>query len=120
MKRVSFSVAKYLKEAGYPQGETDLQYVTKDVDTFKCGDIIDSFYENWAANNVIDAPFVMAVWLWLWREKGIQITRGIDFCCIWIPDEKGNYISKATIKKDDPEEAIEKAIEYLVENNLIE
>lgn len=55
----------------------------------------------------------MPLWLWLWREKRIWIqVRHID---------NGNWFKCWVTEQDysDPEEAIEKAIEYLVENDLI-
>lgn len=108
MKRVSFKVAQAIKEAGYPQ-EGDWWY-SKD------GKLSDWLMPH---QQEIYAPTYLDVWLWLWREKGIQITIGVDFCCIWVPDKEVNYMSKTTIKNNDPEEAIIAAIEYLVNNDLI-
>lgn len=139
MKRVSFPVAKALKEAGYPQtleeGYDEGYAITKV--RYKQYDRFDATWYTYIAQPETDlifsneyhypencgefcvSPICLEVWLWLWQEKDIQITRGIDFCCIWIPDEKGNYVSKATIKKDDPEDAIIASIEYLVTNKLL-
>lgn len=112
-KLVTYKVAKALKEAGYPQGGTPYQYVTKNYDTFKEGEVIDSFYENWAGNNVIDIPTYLSTWLWLWNTKNIQIE---------VADK--SYFAKAKVigkvfVETNPEEAFAKAIEYLVTNNLI-
>lgn len=116
MKIVSYSIAKAIKEAGYPQDITFYMYVTQDYSTFKEGELIDSFFAVSAGNNVVDAPTVMEVWLWLWRENIARIVIGSDTCYIWC--SKNNYkpIIRAT---KDPEETIEKAINYLAENNLI-
>ncbi len=64
-KRVSYTVAKAIKEAGYPQYENELEGVPK----------------------VLYVPTYFDVWLWLWREK--ELTR----MAIWdkIADIKGNY-----------------------------
>lgn len=100
MKRVTFKVAKALKEAGYPQESTE-------------GIVSLSRYSS-ETHSFILIPFVMEAWLWLWREKRLWLqVRHIGSCnwfkC-WVTDAQ-DY--------DDPEEAIEQAIKYLVENDLI-
>ena len=102
MKRVSFEVAKAIKDAGYPQENCSLYYN-------KYG-AIDGYLGH---NTAI--PYVMEAWLWLWREKKIYF--GI---------ESESYPHLGTCLNDyedmpylDPEEAIIAAIEYLVTNNLI-
>lgn len=100
MERVSFKVAKAIREAGYPQN------YEKDSYTNLNGGI-------WVK------PTYMEVWLWLWKEKGIFID----------VDHRRNEIVSVTIYTTDdyitelyentPEEAIIAAINYLVENDLI-
>lgn len=62
----------------------------------------------------------MEVWLWLWREKKI------DLQMLGYKNGKAKcYIERSNIHEDflsemcDPEEAIIAAIEYLVDNDLI-
>lgn len=121
MKRVSFEVAKALKEAGYPQGETDSVYVTKDIDNFEEGELVDILYTTWVSDNVVDAPYAVEVWFWLWREKKICINCNLDKYNLipqwWCNNEDG--INYNTPNFDDPEEAIVATIEGLVENHLI-
>lgn len=72
MKRVKFEVAKAIKEAGYPQDRKDVGYITE-----KCSDRFNVYYEGNLTDNAsrmvkkVSAPYVMEVWLWLWREKKI-------------------------------------------------
>lgn len=135
MKRISFKVAKAIKKAEYPQGKTDKIYLLSPLEEdlayrefgllplngdYKIGEMLPSARYSKYGIKTCDTPTYLDVWLWLWREKNIQITIGVDFCCIWIPDKNGNYMSKTTIKKDGPEEAIVAAVDYLVDNNLIE
>lgn len=99
-KRVSFNVAKAIKEAGYPQDECE---------ELKMRGLPEH----------IDIPTYFDVWLWLWRKKKIYI----DICSeygkidvsIWYEDNEYYYECDFT----DPEEAIIEAIDYLVTNNLI-
>ena len=107
MKRVSFKVATALKEAGYPQigeywydGSGLCCYSESDLDELQ--------------NHFYAAPYVLEVWLWLWREKGIiiKITQCTSYVSI------GNKLFSGVPKKD-PEEAIIATIECLVDNNLI-
>lgn len=100
MKRVSFKVAKALKEAGYPQDRTNSHYTN-------CGELV---YYGIAGETGFDAPTYLEVWLWLWREKNISI------------DWKDGYIyvnGEEIGCFNEPEEAIIAAIEYLVDNDLI-
>lgn len=109
MKRVSFKVAKALKEAGYPPLKADWSYGAKS------GELV-HFVDD--ADYVVSAPYVMVVWLWLWREKGIRIKDTYDGA-VWVwtnNNESSRYIEVGT---KDPEEAIASAIEYLVNENLL-
>lgn len=118
MKRVSFKVAKAIKDAGYPQGQADSFYVIKDTDEFEEGELVDMYDSVWAAtwvdDNVVDAPYATEVWLWLWREKRIAVEA--DYSCannVWFD---GGICGK---KFNDPEDVIIAGIEYLVEQNLL-
>lgn len=117
MKRVSFAVAKAIKEAGYPQDIYNMEFYyaengliwVYDPETYETLD--DAIY--------CVCPLVMDVWLWLWREKkkDIDITFSTDeggwtFMQNPSPCDCGLY--------NDPEEAIEAAIKYLVDNDLIQ
>lgn len=118
MKRVSFSVAHALKEAGYPQDYTQgSMYFTKDG---KCYEYDCELYPIYGDVYCV-CPLVMEVWLWLWREKRIMID---------IKGFKNSYVVESDIKSDDynifdmdysddPEYAIIAAIECLTKNNLI-
>lgn len=108
-KRVTFEVAKALKEAGYPQ------------DIWKCswfysedGELLNisntGYYE-------IPAPTYLDVWLWLWRENRIPLelfyyNRDNEWYVLY-----DNYHEMPL--KNDPEEAIEAAIKYIVDNGLL-
>lgn len=119
MKIVSFEVAKYLKEAGYPQGNTEKVYLLKDYEKMK---------ENWVifrekciyTDFIADMPTYFDVWLWLWREKNIYINVVSTFektcvIAIWKLEERIFFKTKCI----DIEDALISAIEYLVENDLI-
>lgn len=116
MKRVSFEVAKYLKEIGYPQAETD--------EVYRNDGCLDS-YSKWiggVTDVCCDAPTYLEVWLWLWREKGIYIsveriftTEGVRVSC---SVSYGVNIYRLKYRLN-PEEAIIASIEYLVTNKLI-
>lgn len=127
LKRVSFKVAKAIKEAGYPQGDgkyfaEDGLIVTKDKDTkFLCRYYI---------------PNYLSVWLWLWREKKYRIllsasnqrwselhgiVTGIDgeVCASYHRGVKAYDATDHYANWRDPEEAVIAAIEYLVEHKLL-
>lgn len=115
MKTVSYKIAKSLKDAGYPQ-EGPLYY-TSDKELFNWNEI-----EEWDNKyySKISAPCVMDVWLWLWQEKRCYIQTLLfenDVFRAYIFYRSQPY--KFVFSSNDPEEAIEKTIEYLVENNLI-
>lgn len=115
-KRVSFKVAKALKEAGYPQyfeGWEDYGYFMNgnnpqiyNHDENDCP----MYY-----HLLCVAPTYLDVWLWLWREKEIKVS--IDIACNTITKVKDDYW--LADGNAGPEEAIEKAIEYLVDNKLL-
>lgn len=126
MKRVSFKVAKALKEAGYPQkpnySESYCWYVTKHSEP-----IFDEPYEeegtlvdDWDfATNMVSAPFAFEVRQWLWREKKIKVSSDFFRNDKWgaridSPDEYHELFPFS-----DPEEAIIAAIEYLVNESLL-
>ena len=122
MKRVSFEVAKYLKEVGYPQGNTLHGYwIAEDTKggRIKYGDIVNAVH--WGKDgNIVDIPTYLETWLWLWREKGIHLntdTSRKDIVCIYWDNTIIHEIKDMRII--DPEEAIEAAIKHLVDNNLI-
>lgn len=113
MKPVSYKVAKAIKEAGYPQGVTPYEYVTKDYATFKEGEFIDSFFSVNAGDNVVDAPYVMEVWLWLWEFKDIHISV-----------KRQGFFSVAEVfghkfAFETPEESIAAAIDFIVDSGLV-
>lgn len=119
MKIVSFEEAKYLKEAGYPQGLSRFLY---NKDGYKEAGSLLSRYEceqlNLDTSTKIDAPYAVDVWFWLWREKKkwIDVSFSLDegnwtFMQNPSPCDCGLY--------NDPEEAIIAAIEYLVDSDLI-
>lgn len=112
MKRVSFEVAKAIKEAGYPQ---DKESITNIGWYNLSGVYTNELPKFWEGDNrfVAVAPTYLDVWLWLWREKKI---------CIEIKDNHYYTLAKVMNQRfhaDSPEEAIISAIEYLVKNNLI-
>lgn len=116
MKRVSFKVAKTLKESGYPQIFIDYAYYEDN----KLHGTEDPY--NNCHTIIAYAPTYLEVWLWLWQEKCIKIDVTTYF------DSVKGYKSLATIlcykntysiERDTPEEAIIAAIEYLVDNDLI-
>lgn len=110
MKRVSYQVAKAIKEAGYPQEELENpdSHWFYDEDN-KC-DILRMTY--------------LEVWLWLWREKKIRIEPDDNKYKIYDATEWTDTLGYHLIEMSgnvfiDPEEAIKQAIEYLVDKNLI-
>lgn len=116
MNIVSFKVARTLKEVGYPQYGSCDEYYNQE------GRVIDKFCD---INKLIyPAPTYLDVWLWLWRTRGfyIDIAHYYNSNEVTIWDNKYNKIkSIECMGNSDPEEVIEKAIEYLVTktNDLI-
>ena len=118
MKRVSFKVAKALKEAGYPQEKHNGMYF-KDGDDTPLNIIVKSVLGGNVDEYLISAPIVFEVWLWLWKEKGIYLNidskvRNMTGVLIIIDEKAIKFI-----EENDPEEAIVSAIEYLVDKDLI-
>lgn len=101
MENVSFEVAKALKKAGYPQAKNDIYYN-------KNGAV--RYCRPHAFTVTYACPTYLETWLWLWREKKIDVT---PYNC-----PNGDWVS-FDITSTDPEEAIIAAIEYLVDNDLI-
>lgn len=116
LKRISFEVAKAIKEAGYLQVGY-YWYSPQGVECYSESDLDELRY--------VSAPTYIDVWLWLWREKNIRF----DVEDLW--DAELSYPERGcasntnqlggicTPEVSDPEEAIIAAIEYLVDNNLI-
>lgn len=113
LQLISFKQAKALKEAGYPQGQTNIVYTTKDIKKFKEGDLV---LRGWVNNNVIDAPYAIEIWLWLWREKGFQID--IEYATNTCNIYRYALFCKS-FELIDPEETIIAAIEFLVDNDFL-
>lgn len=110
MKRVSFEVAKALKEAGYPQNADE------GVEHWYCQD--GGIDTNLIDDPICSCPTYLEAWLWLWREKKISIYP--EECLDkWAVFELGSNHSREGYIYNDPEEAIITAIKYLVDNNLI-
>lgn len=112
-KIVSFEVAKALKDASYPQ----------ECDRF-CS--VPPKYQD--IGRKIAQPTYIDAWLWLWREKGwfLKIIPSgkveFHFQILQYDKEYEEWHSEGVASLScfqDPEEAIIKAIDYLVENNLI-
>lgn len=124
MERVTYTIAKAIKEDGYPQGVLPQIIKDKSFPMYYNGDFVPNyvyFYANYITtfdtNLCVACPTYLEVWLWLWREKDIKID--IDYCinkCA-IFDITQEVIYSRTF--DDPEEAIKSAIEYVVDNKLI-
>lgn len=127
-KRVSFEVAKAIKEAGYPQDFPEtvgLSLEEKNSEDATCYFYKDYLYSisllKLANVKYLACPTYLEVWLWLCREKKIYIR--LDMAtdtCLWYYAITIKYeIVAVGCKFADPEEAIIEAIEYLVDNDLI-
>lgn len=116
MKRVSFKVAKAIKEAGYPQHN---QLIT-DIGWYNMAGIYtNQLPTHWEGDNmfVAVAPTYLEVWLWLWKEKNIKFSiEPNDNLSECYTTDLGYLISEFG---DDPEEVIVSAIEYLADSDLI-
>ena len=122
MKKVSFKIANALKEAGYPQGNTELCYLTADLGQCTKGQVVNNIDGMWTilTKDLVDIPTYLEVWLWLWREKQmtidiIALSHGSCGAFGWQFGERIN----SKVKFNDPEDAIISAIDDIVENNLI-
>lgn len=121
-KRVSFKVATALKDAGYPQELNDKnEYYSTNIDKENpdCEITDEPFTPYSFETSVYEyyvAPTYLDVWLWLWREKGIRLPIGYHKETFVVVDET-NMIE--FYSKNDPEESIEKAIDYLIDNKLL-
>lgn len=107
MKRITFEIAKAIKKAGYPQ-KCGLWYNKKGVEFSYTEDYSDCYAR----------PTYVEVWFWLWREKKIKFSLepNDDFAECYNSKDFGYLISKIC---DDPEDAIEQVIKYLVENDIL-
>lgn len=111
MKRVSFKVAKAIKEAGYPQDYTEFYY-----DYNGCIQKRSNCYVNCKCV----APTYLDIWLWLWREKKAMLNvDGFELGMAEVVIYLQNSIYNTNHIANDPEEAIIAAIEYLVEQKMI-
>lgn len=112
MKRVSFKVAKVIKEAGYPQ-----RFISSFGWYNKEGKSFDSSYDLPLSEKDDEyiAPTYFEVWFWLWCEKKITVELTV------LTNNKVCPLSKDVPYEEynDPEEAIIAAVEYLANNNLI-
>lgn len=125
LKRVSFNIAKMLKEIGYPQKQGENYWYKEGSYLCKHSEpTIEIYYKDdyfEYSNNLYYAPTYLEAWLWLWREKGIYIDiayygNNVEVS-IW---GKGcNRIKYIVMQNADPEECIIASLEYLVDNNLI-
>lgn len=129
MKRVSFEVAKAIKEVGYPQDyRTDIYYSNESEDAsgygYQEGDEIS--YDAVRKNQIeaIAAPTYLEVWLWL-CDKGIVFYPAMysahnpsGWSCYYRDNIRIIDLDTFGVY-NNPEEAIIAAIEYLVTNNLI-
>lgn len=106
MKRVTFEVAKALKDAGYPQTGGDWWYSSD-------GELSEDFYPEYME---FFAPTYIEVWLWLWREKAVPLE-----ILFYEPRSKWYVFCEYNEMpfKDNPEEAIVEAINHLVTNKLL-
>lgn len=111
MKQVSIKAANAIANAGYFGKYYRKCSVQEIVDSNRLVLNRDNSLES---NRV---PFYLEVWLWLWREKRIplELLRSTEKD-VWYVLYDGGYEMP---RKDDPEEAIIAAIEYLVDNDLI-
>lgn len=132
MKRVSLKVAKAIKEAGFPQEHKGYRYTTRKCRgryvkglgnnawyEFDEGELVDGNMYHLFKNSSAYAPTYIDAWLWLWREKKIYIEVVIDKStnkAYPIINDHTNWIFDSY---ENPEEAIEQAIEHLIDNDLI-
>ena len=122
MKKVSFKVAKAIKEAGYPQDNHTAIYL-EDGSCIYTGGLLDT-----GSSIYYKIVSYIEVWLWLWQEKGIklEVHHPIDLDKPNFFDEERVYCATGydvayadECEYANPEDAIVAAIDCLVENNLI-
>lgn len=96
-------MAKAIKEAGYPQDIAKEEYLF---------DINGKPSTGFEQGEEFVRPTYLEVWLWLWREKKINVTPIVTSGIIefWSRDGGIHF---------DPEEAVIAAIEHLVNNKLL-
>lgn len=111
-KRVSFKVAQAIKEAGYPQ------YNTNVLDGYDILGKPTTIYSSAEKCEYI-APTYLDVWLWLWREKNYRIEIVVDHSTDKAYPIINNHNDLIFDSEENPEEVIESAINYLVDNDLI-
>lgn len=109
MKRVSFEVAKALKEAGYPQNPYNTTlWFNLNGEQISDDAVIDDDVD---INTVCAAPTYFEAWVWLFNKKDIVIEPKCQINdngkCYW----ENGYIDCTYY---DQEEALEAAIEYIV------
>lgn len=148
-KIVSFKVAQALAEAKYPDTWADCEHfytqdgILKSCDEYIGNSLEDIYFEQ---SHCIAAPSYIEVWLWLWREKIVELApeyssriNDIEETLYFLPltyHSKQHPTMKYLIHEmynnqiecsshghlhqhADPEEAIIAAIDYIVKNNLI-
>ena len=111
-KRVTIGVAKAIGKAGYWGNFHRRCVVEEIVDSERLIIDFDGTLE------VKKVPSYCDVWLWLWREKGYRIREEITKITIYNNSEFGLSAQLDNLT-NDPEEAIEAAIKYIVDNGLL-
>lgn len=123
MKRVTFEVAKALKDAGYPQEYCNC-YLDENGNRLT--------YVTYNIKIIYACPTYLEVWLWLWREKKYRIllsasnqrwdevhgvVDGVNGIVetSWHRGLPGYDATDHRANHTDPEKAIIAAIEYLVD-----
>lgn len=137
-KRVSVKVAKAIRDAGYPQSRYEAFYVERNYNSFKEGILYEACNIEINANiPFVSAPTYVNVWLWLWREKKYRIlfsasnqrwdeVHGVvtgtdgEVCQLYHRGVKAYDATDHRANRHDPEAAIISAIDYIVENNLLQ
>lgn len=101
MKRVSFSVAKSLKEAGYKFTPAPNSFFTNETNSWYCKE----------DGELYSLPYAIEVWIWLWREKKYAVTLECIDNKDWATGQIGFF--------DDPEDAIIAEIQHIVDCKLL-
>lgn len=117
MKRVSFDVAKWLKDIGYPQstGEGDVYFDKEGEIWFYNSELHDTIQEPVFCS----CPYYLEAWRWLWTEKRIFIEPWSS-CGLCYVDFLGDHGVELVYSGTDPEEAIVAAIDVIARMNNIE